>query len=187
MREKFILAAKAARPPLNLADRAILVRNMNFIHALIVTTEDLLLLARSLSEGSLRYYFEKHSAEEKGHALELSRDLKALGHIPEFDLNAAEIAGLQYYLILQVNPAVLLGYMAVLECAPMDLETVDKLEKLHGPLSMIRHHAEHDVDHSADLLDQIELLSENMQEQVAQNAEWVSRKIRTALEGIANG
>lgn len=145
-------------PKLNLLDRETYLRNMQFMHALMVASEPLVQEAIDHSSGDLRDYFVEHIEEERGHAEWLAADIRSMGSKPETHMIAAACAGAQYYLIRHVNPEALLGYMAVLECYPMPLEMVDALEQAHGKEAVrtLRYHAENDIEHRKALMAMIE-------------------------------
>jgi hypothetical protein len=144
----------------------VVVRNMVFIHQVIMSTEDLLREAAELSEGALKDYYERHLREELGHARWLADDLHSFG-VPIYDLPrhqiAVELAGSQFYLIKYMSPACLLGYMAVLEGFPVPMEVVDKLEEIHGKslFRTLRYHAEKDLEHRVELLEMIDNVNED--------------------------
>lgn len=147
-------------PPIT--TKAQLVRHLQFCHSLMVATDPLLELAG----------MEEKRHEEKGHADWLAQDLARLG-IPTvpYDYAAAAIAGSQYYFIQHLDPRVLLGYCAVLECRTFTPAQVDVMEAILGPLPCVRFHAEHDVAHGAEVLTQIEAIeSETLKGWIYQNA-----------------
>lgn len=161
-----ILAAvaeiRACAKPVDLTDRRVFLRNLVLLHQVIVASEQLLEEARECATNSaLCTYFAEHLDEEREHARWLAADLGSAG----IDLSgeprsrtAVAMAGSQYYLLKHVSPACLLGYMLVLECAPMPIPAVIELERLHGAelLRTVRYHAEHDPEHGAELLDIID-------------------------------
>lgn len=164
-----------SHPALNMTDRVVFLRNLVFMYAVMVASENLLRTAASHSDGYLRAYFEHHLEEESGHERWLADDLADAG----IDLSALPIspeavamAGAQYYLIHHVDAAALLGYMAVLECFPADLGVVEKMESLHGErlCRTLRYHATHDVEHGADLMQVIDQLPESRFRLVVENA-----------------
>lgn len=151
-------------PKLDLLDRDAFCKNLVFMHALMVASEPLLQEAIEHSDGALGVYYSAHIEEERGHAAWLADDLKSLGvTVGEPSYIAAACAGAQYYLIRHAHPAALLGYLAVLEGYPAPLEVVDMLEGHYGKDAMrcFRFHAEHDVDHRADLVKMIESVPEH--------------------------
>ena len=139
------ILAQYPLPPIQ--TKAQLVRHLQFCHSLMVATDPLLDLAG----------MEEKRDEEKGHADWLKQDLAALG-IPTipYDFTAAAIAGAQYYFIQHLDPRVLLGYCAVLECRTFTPVQVDAMEAIVGPLPCVRFHAEHDEQHGAEVLRQID-------------------------------
>lgn len=171
---------RATYPGIDLTRRDVFLRNLIFIHNVIAASESLLRAACDRSIGELKAYFADHLKEEAGHEFWLRNDLatadihvKSLPVLPE----AVAMAGSQYYLIHHVDPVALLGYMAVLECFPIDIEALEKLEEIHGKelCRTLRYHAEHDVSHGADVLDEIDLLDDKQFQLVMQNA------VQTAL------
>lgn len=141
------ILAQYPLPPIT--TKAQLVRHLQFCHSLMVATDPLLELAG----------MEEKRHEEQGHALWLAEDLARLGlsTIP-YDYTAAAIAGAQYYFIRHLDPLVLLGYCAVLECRTFSLAQVDVMEAILGPLPCVRFHAEHDEAHGAEVLRQIDAI-----------------------------
>ncbi len=144
----------------NLMSRAILVRNLLFTYHTMRASESLLRIGRMMAEtdSPLAAYYNRHLAEEAGHAVWMATDLKE--GAPEIDLSlipreAMQVAGVAYFMILHVNAAALLGYMLVLEGFPLPLTVLGQLESRHGKtlLRTVRYHAENDTDHRDDLLD----------------------------------
>lgn len=179
-----------ARP--DLADVRSLLVNLIFVHQIIVATENLLRLAIANSSGHLHAYFVEHLTDERDHEKWLAEDLStaaidisAMPHMPE----AVAMSGSQYYLIHHVDAAALLGYMAALECFPMTVERVDELEKLHGtPLCRtLRHHAEHDISHGAEVLKMIDSLSDRQAQIAVQNAINSTQYLGRVSQLISNG
>lgn len=177
-RDQLLQAVREVRamyPQIDLSRRDVFLRNLTFVHNVITASEGLLRAACDRSIGGLKAYFAEHLKEEAGHERWLRRDLlsadvdvSALPISPE----AVAMAGSQYYLIHHVDPAALLGYMAVLECFPIDGEALDALERMHGKTlcRTLRYHAEHDIEHGADVLDEVDRLSEKQFQLVMQNA-----------------
>lgn len=170
-----VRAVRAAYVPIDLTRRDVFLRNLIFIHNVIRASESLLQTARDRSRGTLRTYFDEHLKEECAHECWLAEDLasadidvSALPILPE----AVAMAGSQYYLIHHVDPAALLGYMAVLECFPIDAAALEMLEEIHGKqlCRTLRYHAEHDVSHGVDVLDMVDVLSEKQFQLVMQTA-----------------
>jgi hypothetical protein len=149
------------RSPVDLSVRDNLIKNLIFAYQVITASERLLHEAAQESTGTLRDYYISHLEEERGHAEWLENDLKTQGvNVREQPLIrvAVAMAGTQYYLIKHVDPAALLGYMAVLEGLPTSLEAVDLLEAMHGKelLKTLRFHAEHDLEHRKELFNVID-------------------------------
>lgn len=153
--------ALRASKPVDLRIRDTCLRNLAFIYHTMVATEDLFLAAIEKSSGDLKAYFVQHHAEEMGHAQWLAADLDGAG----FDVRSpSEIAialvGSVYYLVKHVHPAAMLGYMLLMEGFPPSLEHIEAMEKEHGSamFKTLRFHAEHDIDHGAEVIRQIDLL-----------------------------
>ena len=176
MSERIIKAVTALReqgPKLNLGDPRIMRTNLLFMYQLIVASEKLLeVAAKEAVPNYLRNYYRNHVEEERGHAQWLCDDLASADVVADSELHfraAMELAGMQYYLIHHVNPAALLGYMAVLEGFPFDLEQLKVLETIHGErlLRCLRYHAENDRNHKVELFKVIDQLDD---EDIYQNA-----------------
>jgi hypothetical protein len=150
------IARERATATLDGTQRDAVIANLVFVYQVIIATESLLEEAIEASEHALRDYFVSHLEEERDHQAWLAEDLRSAGiDVAKMPLSqiAVEMAGSQYYLIKHVNPASLLGYMAVLEGFPIALEVVTELESQHGKdlFRTLRYHAEHDIDHSKEL------------------------------------
>lgn len=166
MRADLITALSDARkqwPAVDLLDRETFIRNLVFVHNVITATPQLLYAAMMHSGGDLSAYFEAHLEEERDHARWLAADLESAGidvRALPVSPDAVAMAGSQYYLIYHVDPAALLGYMAVLECFPTPLDQIRRLEEAHGVdlCRTLRYHATHDIEHGSDVLDQIDRL-----------------------------
>lgn len=178
---------RATYPLIDLRDRATFIRNLVFVHNVITASEKLLEVAAAESTGELRSYFEAHLAEERGHVQWLAEDLASagidVGAMPVLPL-AMAMAGSQYYLIYHDDPAALLGYMAMLECFPATGEQIRGLEEAHGAdlCRTLRYHATHDVDHGADVLNQIDKLSAQQFGTVKRNAIQTATYIGAAIQ-----
>lgn len=177
---------RATYPAIDLSRRDVFLRNLIFIHNIISASESLLRAACDRSIGEMKAYFAEHLKEEAGHAFWLRNDLAtadidvaSLPVLPE----AVAMAGAQYYLIHHVDPVALFGYMAVLECFPIDAAALEKLEEIHGKqlCRTLRYHAEHDIDHGADVLDQVDALSDKQFNLVMQNAVQTALYIGSAI------
>ena len=172
-------------PQYDFTKRESLTNNLLFIYGLIIASEPLLETAiQKTPYGELRSYYERHLEEEKGHATWLLFDLQSIDVDPPLvDWGAAQIAGMQYYLINHVSTQALLGYIAALECRPASMELVDELESIHGKQACrtLRYHAEHDLEHGKALLAFIDQLPNANLELIAKNAAWTAWAIRQAL------
>lgn len=178
---------RATYPHIDLADRNTFIANLIFVYQVIVATEAL------LSEAApSREFYRAHLTEEKDHAAWLAEDLESAGvnvrAQPVFP-EAIAMVGSQYYLIRHVDPVALLGYMAVLECFPGSMAHVEVLERIHGaPLCRtLRHHAEHDIEHGAQVLDEIDELSAREYRLVKQNAIQTALYLRAAIAKFNGG
>lgn len=166
--------------------RDTLIGNLSFIYRMIVASAPLLEFGIKHSEGDLCAYFQRHLAEETGHDEMLRDDLYRLG-VKEINRYhaAGALAGAQYYFIAHESPAMLLGYMAVLESASPSSEQVDELEAEHMcELNSLRHHAIHDPDHIKEINAQIALQPEEMQSLIRWNAEQTHKFLSTMLKGF---
>lgn len=142
------------------------IPNLIFVYHTIVASENLLRVAISQSSGALKTYFEKHLAEETGHAKWLAQDLLCIDinvESTQVPLLAAQMAGSMYYLIYHAHPAALLGYMRVLEGWPNDRAKLAERGKDYPEalLRTVNYHIDHDPDHLKDLLEMIASLPEH--------------------------
>jgi hypothetical protein len=113
-----------------------------------------------VAEGMLAY-FRKHIPEETGHDDWVLDDLETLGFQREDVLkripspSAAALAGAQYYWIRHVHPVALLGFIAVLEGTPPDVEffeqTADRIGVPRRAFSNLLLHGKLDPQHRDDL------------------------------------
>jgi hypothetical protein len=110
----------------------------------------------------LAEYLAVHIDEERDHDAWALADLEATGVRREAVLaslppaQAAALVGAQYYWIEHHHPVALLGYILVLEDGPDDAEPfLDELRVRSGfpdtAFRTLRHHAQLDPDHRADL------------------------------------
>ncbi len=172
-------------------NRKIFVEHLKFMYSLAFASESLIeTAAKETKNQALKKYYNAHLKEELGHVAWFLRDLKSANIKPDaVNWYAAQIAGMQYYLIKHVSPDALLGYMASLECRPTPIKLVNALEGIYGKklLRTVRYHAEHDPKHGADLLRFVEttpnlnqpLILENFK-RTAQMIEEVFVEIRRA-------
>ena len=140
--------------------------------------------AIKLSSGRLRSYYVEHLEEERNHSAWILDDLKSAKVTPpSVDWEAAQIAGIQYYLIYHVSPQALLGYIAALECRPASMDFIERLEGRYGAalLRTARYHAEHDVDHGAAVLNFIDSLPDANLELISENAARTALALQAAL------
>lgn len=162
-----------------LLDRDFLIRNMTFLYRVIVASAPLLDFAIKRSEGELKAYYVRHLEEEIGHDEMLLDDMRALGveTIPH-DYAAAQIAGAQYYFIAHFHPALLLGYMMVLESRPFSLTQIEEVEAAHGStLTALRHHSKHDAQHLAELT----AMRANLTPELRVAVDWNAQCVRESL------
>lgn len=113
-----------------------------------------------VAEGMLAY-LRKHIPEETGHDEWVLDDLETLGYKREEVLkripspSAAALAGAQYYWIRHVHPVALLGFIAVLEGTPPDVEffeqTADRIGVPRRAFSNLLLHGKLDPQHRDDL------------------------------------
>ena len=126
-----------------------------------------------IAEGMLEY-FRKHIPEETGHDDWVLDDLETLGFNRQEVLRripsptAAALAGAQYYWIRHVHPVALLGFIAVLEGTPPDVEffeqTADRIGVPRRAFSNLLLHGKLDPQHRDDLdrtLDALPLTEEH--------------------------
>lgn len=146
-----------------------------WLYHVIRASENLIRRAIQHADGELKAYLTEHLSEEIGHEKWLCFDLEAVGidaKSTTIPTSAMELAGTQYYLIEHVSPIALLGYMLVLEGFPTPIELVDQLAEIHGPEAVrtLRYHANHDIQHSDDLLGMIDKLTDDEKQIVLQSA-----------------
>lgn len=160
-----ISLAKEQSPILNLGDRRTMARNLCWLYQVMTGSENLMRVALDDASPTLRTYLEHHRGEEKDHAKWLADDLAEWGiDASEVPLmrSAAELVGIQYYLIFHRSPNALLGYMAVLEGFPFPLPALEQLENIHGKevLRCLRYHAENDIEHRKELFRVIDKIND---------------------------
>jgi hypothetical protein len=161
---ELLSAVREKLPLVDFSDRARLVKYLTFVYHLIVASENILettgFHAQMESETDLlAAYIERHLEEERDHVAWLEADLRPEGaNLSALDATAVACAGSVYYLVAHVTPFALLGYLAVLECSPPAIGTINALEDVHGLrlLRTIRYHAIHDKDHGADVMDMLD-------------------------------
>ena len=167
--------------PVNLLDREMLVLNLVFLHQVIRSTESLMQCAISeyRDDGGFdkqfNTYMRLHAEEESNHDSWLADDLKDNGiDLQSYPLmrTAVEMAGTQYYLIKHIHPSAILGYMAVLEGFPMELDDVKNLEDKHGEslLKTLRYHAEHDLDHREEVFNMLDKSPQQLHDIIMKSA-----------------
>lgn len=184
-----IAEVRAGYRSINLMAPAVIRRNLAFSMQMMVASEGLLRAgiarlqyAAEAFDREVHAYFTEHLVEESGHYEWMAKDMA--GEDVAFHWGAAELAGMQYYLVEHVHPAVLLGYMLVLECFPMPLEVVDQLEAVHGTklLRTLRYHAVHDQDHGKDVLALVDTAPAEIKQWIYENAIQTAHRIGRAQE-----
>lgn len=184
-----IAEVRAGYPLIDLANPLVIRRNLAFSMQMMVASEGLLRAgierlqyAAEAFDREVHAYFTEHLVEESGHYEWMAKDMEGEGMT--FHWGAAELAGMQYYLVEHVHPAVLLGYMLVLECFPMPLEVVDQLEAVHGAklLRTLRYHAVHDQDHGKDVLALVESSPSELKNWIYENAIQTAHRVGRAQE-----
>ena len=171
---------------MRLLNRQFLILNLCLVHDIILASPSLLEFALMGCSGELADYYRHHLEQERGHDAMAREDLVRLGcaEIIHYHV-AAQIAGSQYYMIEHQNPAMLLGYMHVLESRALNEKAVDTLENHHGVrLSCLRHHAKHDPGHTAELERQINSLPSGLKADVLWNAGGVLQVITYTMDGL---
>jgi hypothetical protein len=147
--------------------RGTVIKNLLFLHDVVVASEQLLeeagqsaaLLPKTPFHERLVSYFQSHVEEERGELKVLQRDLSSAGVTPGVpNPLATAMVGTQYYLLKHVHPAALLGYMAVVEGDPVSLDTVQFFERAHGKelFRFLRLHAVKDLEHREELIEVID-------------------------------
>lgn len=163
-------------PVIMLGDRATVLKMLVNTYQIIIASGRLLLEATYNASPNLAEYYLHHYQEEADHAEWLAEDLATVGiNVNGETVNplVAQFVGMQYYFIKHMHPAMLLGYMAVLECFPTPLSDIEALESLYGKELMRtwRFHAEHDIDHGRHVLAVIDTIDdENVQSMVISGA-----------------
>jgi len=127
-------------------------------------------------------YLDTHIAEEREHDQWLLNDLASIGLSKKTISNRVPppsivgMAGAQYYWIFHSHPVAILGYLAVLEGTPPTIAHLDTVQKRSGlpgkAFRMLRHHAEADEQHAADLFSFLDTLplSDRQQKLVGMSA-----------------
>ena len=106
-------------------------------------------------------YFRRHIAEELNHDEWLLNDLEVLG-VSRLEVRSrlpnraiAAMVGAQYYWIMHVHPVALLGFFAVLEGHPPEVDQLCEIERRTGlptdAFRMLKYHAEVDQTHADEL------------------------------------
>ena len=159
-----------------------LINNLAFIYRTMLASVPLLEFAANLATGSLRDYYLTHAEEEAGHVEMLCADLTALGagEIDRYHA-AAQLTGSQYYLVAHDHPALLLGYMHLLESNAPNPQAVDLWEEeFDVTLTCLRHHAEHDPGHVKDIERLIAMQTPEVQSLIA----WNEQNCAMLLNGV---
>jgi pyrroloquinoline quinone (PQQ) biosynthesis protein C len=113
-------------------------------------------------------YLSRHIEEERGHDEWLRQDLAALGADPDEllrrapDAVVAQLVGAQYYWIAHAHPAIVLGYIWLLESYPPAPAFIDELQRRTGhpaaAFRTLRRHADLDPGHRAELAALLDML-----------------------------
>lgn len=161
-----------------------------WLYHVIRASENLIRRASQRAEGDLKAYLQEHLLEEIGHEKWLCFDLEAIGIDAKSTViptSAMEMAGTQYYLVEHVSPVALLGYMLVFEGFPAQIELVDELAEVHGQEAVrtLRYHANHDVQHSADLFEMIDKITDEERDIVYQSAMQTLHYMRLHYQRLA--
>lgn len=157
-----------------------------FLYRLMVAAVPMLEFAAERSTGRLADYYAKHIAEETGHDTMMADDLARMGvvTIPHY-FEAAMLAGAQYYVIAHDDPALLLGYMNVMEKNAPKVADVEQWQRAYGVrLDCLMHHAKVDPWHAEDLAREIAALDDEMRQRVQWNEANVLRMYQAAMRGI---
>lgn len=157
-----------------------------FLYRLMVAAVPLMEFAADRSNGALADYYATHIPEELGHDEMLRADLERMGvtAIPHY-FEAAMIAGSQYYLVAHDDPALLLGYIHVMEANAPKVEDIERLQLAYNVrLDCMLHHAKVDAWHVEELKKQYELLPPEMLYRVQWNENNVLRMFKAAMRGI---
>jgi hypothetical protein len=119
------------------------------------------MLGREPIADGMLVYLRKHIPEETGHDDWVLDDLETLGYKRDEVLkripspSAAALAGAQYYWIRHVHPVAILGFIAVLEGTPPDVEffeqTADRIGVPRRAFSNLLLHGKLDPTHRDDL------------------------------------
>lgn len=196
-----VMPLRRGGPRFNLAERKTLLDNLTFLYQVMRASEDLLeeaharLLRRpklTAFERELLDYYRVHLVEETDHATWLAEDLATakidVNKLP-VSMDAAHIVGAQFYLLRYQHPVALLGYMAYLESAPVQRDTMARLEQIHGRelLRTIRHHAEHDPGHIEDIYALLDRVPEEWRKLVLDNAESAAVWFGQAVQHFGKG
>jgi hypothetical protein len=178
--EKFQMKAKFAAWQLSDVFSAVMGSNINLpvlaeylwtLHSIIVASEDLLESAAHASRmrekvgekgcRELAMYLENHLAEERDHARWLWEDIQSIGQPLIGTLTSmsrstavAALVGSQHYWIRYQHPAMILGYIAILEGFPLTEERINSfMFKTGAPARALRTlflHAKLDPTHRED-------------------------------------
>lgn len=147
----------------------------------------------------LTAYLARHIPEERSHDEWLLDDLARIGYPPAAALDhppspvVSAMVGSQYYAIRHVHPAVLLGYIAVLEGYPPAESLATQAAEATGyPVTAfrtLRKHAHLDPHHRRDLDEVVDRLpaSERLHSLIRANALQTMDHLRALLEQILSG
>ena len=168
---------------------------------LLKAAEEECILRRADGDSDSNYsmlakYFGEHSVEEKDHDRWLLEDLSTLGLSTDEVLCRAprraviELVGSQYYQINYVHPAILLGYIMILEGYPLNDRDLEQMREKTGfdsrAFRTLSEHSSLDSLHFKELdttLDALSL-SSNLEEEITKNAFYTLKKCTEILDSI---
>lgn len=151
-----VVGTVANYPLIPMDDKQLFLGMLTVCYHSMVASEPMLKLAASLP-GPHQEYFIRHEAEERGHEAWMLQDIAALGgEVGEPFPETVTMCGEMYYKIRHMNPAALLGYMAVIEGFPTPPEKIALLKSLYPEgCRTLEYHAENDVEHHKELAGEI--------------------------------
>jgi hypothetical protein len=148
-----------------------LISNLIFLYHCVIASEQLLIEAAQRAVGPLQDYFRQHLEEERGHDRWLAEDLESIGVEVKrtvIPVEAMEMVGTVYYLVMHVDPVALLGYMQVMERGEHPQMKEWEAQYPASLLRTLKYHDEHDRDHRRDLERTIQTLTPNQKALVEQ-------------------
>lgn len=181
------ILAQCPRHVFDPGDRTKFAEFLRIQYSIMVATTNLMLVALQQAYRTppqVVKYLEKHLGEEEQHCAWLERDMGLLGIAPNIlDHEVASLVGSQYYYIFHDSPAMLLGYMAALECRQTPIALVEQLEEIYGkdPIRTIRVHAEEDPKHSLDLDELLRTLPDTLQARILYNTVCTAKFVHSVM------